>query len=107
MIPVSLLLTHFIGDFLLQNDWMALNKSKSWFALTIHCWLYSFVFLWIQTPWWFSVCFCTHFCTDAITSRWTSKLYQAGHRHWFFVVIGLDQLIHYFTLALMWRWLVV
>jgi hypothetical protein len=39
-----------------------------------------------------------HFITDAITSRTTSYLWQKGERHWFFVVIGLDQAIHMTTL---------
>jgi hypothetical protein len=68
-----------------------------------------------------------HYITDAVTSRWTGKLfffvpsgndhlsgpwfvrtehvYGASYRHWFFVVIGFDQLLHYIQLALTWRWL--
>src|SRR5262245_36093192 len=68
-----------------------------------------------------------HFVTDAVTSQWTSRLwfiqtesaglsmYNLGQgmtelrssyfvtlrdtRHWFFVVIGLDQLLHTWQLA--------
>ncbi len=36
-----------------------------------------------------------HFITDAITSRITSKLWQKNDMHNFFVVVGLDQLVHY------------
>ncbi len=84
---------------------------------------------------WFLLTFVTHFVTDAITSRVTSALWffkredgiwtQAeyalpkhgrtivnpfspidGYRHWFFVMIGFDQLIHAYTLALTFRFLV-
>ena len=43
------LLLHLLGDFVIQNDWMALNKKKpSWLghlACQIHCILYSLPFL--------------------------------------------------------------
>lgn len=32
-----LLLGHFVGDYLLQNNWMALNKKKKGLATTVHC----------------------------------------------------------------------
>lgn len=117
MIPLSLLLAHFVGDFVLQTDYMAVNKSKSMRALLWHTWVYSLCF----TPWgieFWLITWLTHFFTDAITSRITSKLwfvriiepingpgqkfygaFDCGNRHYFFVVIGLDQLIHYVTLA--------
>jgi hypothetical protein len=45
------LLLHLIGDYLVQNDWMALNKKKlSWkgeLACQIHCITYSLPFLYI------------------------------------------------------------
>ena len=45
-----------------------------------------------------------HFLTDAITSRLTSKLWSKQDFHNFFVIIGLDQLIHYSCLfgTLVW-----
>lgn len=121
-IPLSLLIMHFIGDFLLQSDWMAVNKSKSTAALGLHCLIYALCFL----PWGIEFAFWTfvlHVNVDAITSRITSKLWflemepitdspyckvcanwsfvcnVKPTRHWFFVVIGLDQLIHYGCLA--------
>jgi hypothetical protein len=42
MTPLLVMLTlHFIGDFLLQSDWMALNKSKNWDALSQHVLVYA------------------------------------------------------------------
>jgi hypothetical protein len=42
---IALIVGHLIGDFVLQNDWMARNKSKpglhGWWACFIHCWLYA------------------------------------------------------------------
>lgn len=114
---ISLMLfSHFLGDFILQSDWMALGKSKSWKPLLAHTSVYSLCFLWLG--WQFAlITFALHTITDAITSRWTSSLwfvrliepingpgskfygaYDMTKRHWFFVVIGLDQLIHGVTL---------
>jgi shikimate 5-dehydrogenase len=39
------------------------------------------------------------FATDCVTSRITSRLWQQQREHGFFVVVGLDQLIHQVTLA--------
>ena len=36
-----LLLGHLAGDYLLQNDWMALNKKKQWLPCLVHCVLYT------------------------------------------------------------------
>lgn len=128
-VPLSLLFVHLIGDFFLQSDWMALNKSKSLFALWLHCAVYSLCFI----PWgldFYLLTFAAHFITDAITSRITSRLwfinfhieklreFDVPHnvviaaiatvkptRHWFFVMIGVDQFIHCLTLALTLRFL--
>lgn len=128
-IPISLLLAHFVGDFLLQSDAMAVGKSKSLKWLTLHVLIYSLCFV----PWglpFVLMTFATHFLTDAMTSRITAKLwfferlwtgcsgqcnpdflpnnhtcwkYVDGRRHWFFVMVGLDQLIHFATLALTFK----
>lgn len=105
-IPLLLLVTHFVGDFLLQSDWMALNKSKRWDALFVHVSVYTTCFLWVpHLDAFFFLTFASHFLTDAITSRLTARLWQANERHWFFVTIGFDQLIHATTLALTWQYL--
>ena len=84
---------HFIGDFVLQSDWVAINKSKRNDVLAMHVLIYAMPLLWFG--WRFALLNAAlHFLTDWPTSRATSKLWQAGKRHWFFVVIGLDQAIH-------------
>lgn len=44
-------LAHFIGDFLLQNDWQALGKKKSSLICTIHVILYMLPFLLTNLSW--------------------------------------------------------
>lgn len=96
---IGLLSAHFVADFVMQTDKMAINKSKSNKWLAIHCLTYSTVFLLVGLQ--FAILNgLFHFVTDWCTSRVTSKLYQKGDRHNFFVVIGLDQLIHSVTLIL-------
>lgn len=127
---LALMSLHFVNDFLLQSDWMAINKSKRWDALAIHVGIYSMPFLLFGRRF-AALTFALHFAQDAITSRITSHLWffhreagiwaQApfmvpqhsrtivnpwvpieGLRHWFFVAIGADQLLHMWALA--WTW---
>ena len=42
---------HLIGDFIIQNDWMALNKKKSWFHCAVHVLTYMIPFLWCELSW--------------------------------------------------------
>lgn len=132
-VPLALLTAHFVGDFLLQSDWMATNKSKRWDALALHVTAYTSAFFLWGLHWQFiALVWLTHFVTDAITSRITSALWffkredgiwvQAeyaqpkhgrtlvnpwspidGNRHWFFLCIGADQLLHFTTLAILWK----
>ena len=124
---VLLLAVHWIADFVLQTHWMASNKSKSNVALGAHVATYTAV-LFGALPVIFPgsmpsalgailtftvVNGALHFATDYCTSRWTSRLFAAwmkdtqrtDHIHNFFVVVGLDQLIHQVTLAATMWWL--
>lgn len=64
------LLLHAIGDYLIQNDWMALNKKKSgwngFLACFVHCLTYSLPFYLIADTFQVSMIFLTHFIID----RW-------------------------------------
>ena len=90
----SIIWLHFIADFFLQNDKMALNKSSSNKWLGIHVAVYSIPFLWFFG--WKYALFngVAHFITDWISSRLAKKLWMDGERHWFFVVLGADQAVH-------------
>ena len=67
----ELLLGHLTGDYLLQTEWMAMNKSKNtwvgWLAAILHCLIYTWVvclFMWKFSLIWFVVVFCSHFFID-------------------------------------------
>jgi hypothetical protein len=99
---------------------MSLKKSKSNLWLTYHVAVYTAVttILWsiffgttMETPMItisliFGITFITHWITDYFTSRWTSKLWAEKEIHNFFVVIGLDQLIHATTLIITFNYLI-
>lgn len=67
----EMLLGHLVGDYLLQNEWMAMNKSKNtrigWLAASIHCIIYTLaICLFMQNfdPIWMVVVFLSHFPID-------------------------------------------
>ena len=108
-----LLFTHFVADFICQNDWMAQGKSKECLPLFTHCVVYATVFIGtflvlnsfvsVIIPEMVKYCLLNgaiHFCVDFVTSRINSRLWAAKEVHWFFVGIGADQLIHAATLIL-------
>jgi uncharacterized protein DUF3307 len=102
-----LLSAHWVADFLCQTHWQASNKSKNNVALSRHVLNYTIVMwafaLFLLPPtasaYFAAITFITHFATDYVTSRISSKLYAKQDWHNFFVVIGLDQLIHQVTIA--------
>lgn len=95
----SLLLvwTHFVADFLLQTDNMALNKSTNHRWLGLHALTYTVPFLLFGFK--FAVANgVAHFVVDFITSRCTRNLWDKGERFWFFNFVGMDQAVHLTTL---------
>jgi len=67
----TLLLGHLTGDYLLQNSWMALNKTKNtfngWMAALVHCLIYTAavcLFMWNFDMIWIGVVFLSHFPID-------------------------------------------
>ncbi len=117
-----IIFVHWVSDFVLQSHHMSTRKSSSNYYLTMHVIVYSFstIFLWALVfplfgihltsgPVWlaFLTIYSTHWITDYYTSRWTSRLYKEEKYHDFFVVIGLDQVIHYTQLFLVFNYIIL
>lgn len=67
----EILLGHLFGDYLLQNEWMALNKSKNnwvgWIAAITHCVIYTSAVCMITNNYdilWMVIVFISHFFID-------------------------------------------
>ena len=89
----AIIWAHFFGDFILQSDWMAKNKSDNLTALVLHGLSYGVPLIYFG--WEFAcVNMGWHMAVDAVTSKITKQLWLAEKRHWFFVIIGADQAIH-------------
>ena len=104
-----LLFSHWVADFVCQSDWMAVNKSKQLLPLVSHVYMYTAVLFILLYPTgaveakFFIVTWLAHLGTDFVTSRITSYLWQKEKRHWFFVTIGFDQLLHYAQLLITYK----
>lgn len=115
MISIYTVLTfmfiHWVFDFFLQTDEMARGKSSSnkhlcdhigsycaglWIMALLNTSYFNFNFAMIAV--WIILNSFFHFFTDYVTSRASSLLFKAENYHDAFVVIGIDQFIHYATL---------
>jgi hypothetical protein len=113
---IALLAIHWLADFVLQSQWMSVNKSKRLDALASHVATYTATLL-VGSALVFGVHEIVslalfvgangilHFFTDFVTSRITSRLWQQQREHLFFVAVGFDQLIHQITLVAT-QWLI-
>lgn len=83
----EMLLGHLVGDYLLQNQWMALNKSKNtiigWISALIHCILYTIavcLIMWNFDLIWIVVVFLSHFPIDkfGLAEFYLNKIKNTG-----------------------------
>lgn len=113
VVPMWAVSGHFIGDFVLQSNWMATNKSKNFTALLLHVVTYT-TFMGCcyyacggeKLLAFFLVTAGLHLITDAVTSRLTTYFWFVRNgqvnpqlRRTFFLVVGYDQLLHYSALT--------
>jgi hypothetical protein len=62
---VGVLLAHLVGDYILQSDWMANEKTKRWFPAWAHAVTYGLPFLFVtQSPAALAVIVVTHAVID-------------------------------------------
>lgn len=76
-----LLLGHMVGDYLLQNKWMAMNKNGNWLTCAIHCLIYTaavyaFTSSYVTYMYWPLIIFATHFPVDyfSLADRWLEQI---------------------------------
>lgn len=104
---LTILLTHWVADFVCQTDAQAKNKSTDNGYLTSHILMYGMIWLGPAifllgdfAPMFVAITAVCHWITDYFTSRLNTKLYKKGDIHNFFVSIGFDQILHYVQLFL-------
>lgn len=110
------LIGHLVGDYLLQNDWIALNKKKSGSegraTCFIHCWIWAGMVC-AFAGWWsypvFALLFVAHYIQDRthIITRWMDFIGQKEFRAgpcapW--SSIAVDNVWHIVTIWMVWRW---
>lgn len=90
-------LFHWVSDFVLQTNAMATQKSSSIKWLSLHICVYVLPFFWFG--WMFALINgAAHWVVDFFTSRASGYFWKKNDMHWFFVVVGFDQLLHMATL---------
>lgn len=74
------ILVHLLGDFVLQSDWMALNKSKRFWPCFVHVCIYTSCFLLLTTSWKaLLVIGATHFFLDRYHVIMKRFIWLRGH----------------------------
>jgi len=91
-ILVKLIFSHLIGDYFLQSDYLAKNKSTDFYILFVHCALYCLpLFLFFGLTWQLAVVFIIHIIVDYLKCKKKINLF-------------IDQLIHYLVLLIYLVW---
>ena len=103
---------HLVGDYLLQNDWMALNKKKRTLPCAVHCTLWTLsvcVFAGWTLPAAIVVLWGTHFIQDRtnIIHFWMTKINRQAEfvkpplAPWSLIVV--DNIWHIVAVWAVWR----
>lgn len=90
-------IAHLIGDFILQNDWMAVNKKRNSFACLVHVVIYLLPFLVCHLSWWQIVLIgIQHFLQDrtGFIFWWMSAWKRMPKEHWNQIPLWVDQSFH-------------
>lgn len=105
---LTLIVAHYVADFVFQTEKMATRKSYSVFWLTAHVLTYTTV-LAIFTVWYWPMQYfifwiitngVLHWFTDFTTSRLNAEYQKRGEVNAFWNCIGADQAIHHICLVL-------
>lgn len=79
MITADQLFAHAVGDYVLQSDWMATEKTKKSIAAAVHAATYTLCFLALTTsPSALAIICATHFVID----RWRLARYVVWAKNW-------------------------
>ncbi len=101
----NLLLAHFLGDFVLQTDWMVRHRDKLW-VLTLHASIH-FVLMffsagqsrWVIWPYLLLIAL-IHFVQDRIKNNLTNR-----RPDWIRKAFIVDQALHFATIWVVVQWL--
>lgn len=107
LLYIAFRIKHFVCDFLLQTDWMALTKGKpgreGWSALLTHSAIHAIGTLAIvvcfePVLWWLAlVDFAVHSTIDRIKGLFTYRMGWTSKDTVFWWTLGADQEAHNFT----------
>ena len=81
---IKIIFYHLVGDYPLQQDFIAKTKGENWYHLFVHCALYCVPFAVVYAiDVRLLILFITHFTTDALKARYEAIGY------------AYDQFLHY------------
>ena len=94
---IEMLFGHLVGDYFLQNNWIAQNKGKysvaGWLICILHCSLYTISVCWFMGDFradWMVLVFCSHFFIDkfALADKYARVIRSGGCLTRFFEKVG-------------------
>lgn len=97
---------HLIGDYILQNDWMANSKKNDWKACVVHVATYMIPFIFCGFNWWqFALIATQHYAIDStqfvvwfMKAKGSGKFAEAPMSPWSIVLT--DNILHILWIAL-------
>ena len=96
-------IAHLVGDFILQNEWMAINKRRSSWTCFVHVVVYMLPFFLVSISWWqFLLIGATHFIQDrsGFVFWWMRHYKKVPEAHWGIIPLLVDQGFHLLTIEL-------